>query len=110
MEQPTRDQSGSEQCGTELKASGLCDLHLWFHRPAQGRHGRAHNVARLFTATAAWFHFSDKDVWSLFHSYAFDFSVWEIWGALLYGGRLVVVPRETARSPQAFYELVCQER
>src|SRR6185312_272393 len=68
------------------------------------------NVARLFTATAAWFHFSDKDVWSLFHSYAFDFSVWEIWGALLYGGRLVVVSRETARSPQAFYKLVCQER
>ena len=43
-------------------------------------------------ATEAWFGFNEQDVWTLFHSYAFDFSVWEIWGALLYGGRLVVVP------------------
>ena len=44
------------------------------------------NVARLFAATDAWFHFAANDVWTLFHSYAFDFSVWEIWGALFYGG------------------------
>ena len=50
------------------------------------------NVVRLFDATDAWFGFDASDVWTLFHSYAFDFSVWEIWGALLYGGRLVVVP------------------
>ena len=50
------------------------------------------NVVRLFDATEAWFGFGAEDVWTLFHSYAFDFSVWEIWGALLYGGRLVVVP------------------
>ena len=50
------------------------------------------NVARLFDATDAWFGFDERDVWTLFHSYAFDFSVWELWGALLYGGRLVVVP------------------
>src|SRR5262249_7647218 len=50
------------------------------------------NVDRLLTATDPWFGFNADDVWSLFHSYAFDFSVWEIWGALLYGGRLVVVP------------------
>ena len=41
------------------------------------------NVTRLFQATQAWFHFGPADVWTLFHSYAFDFSVWEIWGALL---------------------------
>jgi arthrofactin-type cyclic lipopeptide synthetase C len=68
------------------------------------------NVARLFTATDGWFKFDDNDVWTLFHSYAFDFSVWEIWGALLYGGRLIVVPREIARLPDEFYELVCQEK
>lgn len=68
------------------------------------------NVVRLFTATQAWFQFDASDVWTLFHSYAFDFSVWELWGALLYGGRLVVVPFETSRSPAAFYELLCQER
>ncbi|HEU0053621.1 MAG TPA: amino acid adenylation domain-containing protein, partial [Longimicrobium sp.] len=67
------------------------------------------NVARLFTATDAWFGFGETDVWTLFHSVAFDFSVWEMWGALLYGGRLVVVPGETARNPEAFYRLVCEQ-
>ena len=51
-----------------------------------------YNVTRLLQATHSWFHFDQNDVWTLFHSYAFDFSVWEIWGSLLYGGRLVVVP------------------
>ena len=68
------------------------------------------NVARLFSATEHWFDFSASDVWTMFHSYAFDFSVWELWGALLYGGRLVVVPYWVSRSPEAFYELVCRER
>ncbi|MGK3959181.1 non-ribosomal peptide synthase/polyketide synthase [Sorangium sp. So ce118] len=67
------------------------------------------NVVRLFTATQAWFHFDASDVWTLFHSYAFDFSVWEIWGALLHGGRLVVVPFEVSRSPQEFHRLLCRE-
>ena len=47
-----------------------------------------------------------SDVWTLFHSFAFDFSVWELWGALLYGGRLVVVPYWVSRSPEAFHELL----
>ncbi len=68
------------------------------------------NVTRLFAATEQWFHFSCQDVWTLFHSFAFDFSVWEIWGALIYGGRLVVVPYWISRSPEAFYELLCQEQ
>ncbi|HCL4010308.1 TPA: pyoverdine non-ribosomal peptide synthetase PvdD, partial [Pseudomonas aeruginosa] len=45
----------------------------------------------------------------LFHSYAFDFSVWEIFGALLYGGRLVIVPQWVSRSPEDFYRLLCRE-
>ena len=68
------------------------------------------NVTRLFTATEPWYHFNSEDVWTLFHSYAFDFSVWEIWGALLYGGRLVVVPYLVTRSPELFYELLCLEK
>ncbi|HEX6863771.1 MAG TPA: amino acid adenylation domain-containing protein, partial [Thermoanaerobaculia bacterium] len=68
------------------------------------------NVTRLFDATEAWFEFNEKDVWTLFHSYAFDFSVWEIWGALLYGGRLVVVPWEVSRSPELFLDLLVRER
>ncbi|HEV3048901.1 MAG TPA: amino acid adenylation domain-containing protein, partial [Longimicrobium sp.] len=68
------------------------------------------NVVRLFAATDAWFGFGGQDVWTLFHSYAFDFSVWEIWGALLYGGRLVVVPFQVSRSPEEFYALLEAER
>ncbi len=51
-----------------------------------------------------------RDVWTLFHSFAFDFSVWELWGALLYGGRLVVVPYWVSRSPEAFHELLRRAR
>ncbi len=68
------------------------------------------NMARLFTQTDRWFGFSSRDVWTLFHSYAFDFSVWEIWGALAYGGRLVVVPPLVSRSPEDFRQLVRRER
>lgn len=68
------------------------------------------NVVRLLEATSSWFQFGPTDVWTLFHSYAFDFSVWEIWGALLYGGRLVIVPHLTSRSPEAFYQLLHSER
>ncbi len=67
------------------------------------------NVARLFSATDAWFGFGPDDVWTLFHSYAFDFSVWELWGALLYGGRVVVVPFDVSRDPEAFHALVQRE-
>jgi amino acid adenylation domain-containing protein len=60
-------------------------------------------------STERWFQFGESDVWTLFHSYAFDFSVWEIWGALLYGGRVVVVPHLVSRSPEAFYKLLADE-
>ncbi|MFF1792425.1 amino acid adenylation domain-containing protein, partial [Kitasatospora sp. NPDC058243] len=68
------------------------------------------NVVRLFDATRHWFDFSAEDVWTLFHSYAFDFSVWEIWGPLLHGGRLVVVPFDVTRAPERFLELLARER
>nr|WP_227106804.1 non-ribosomal peptide synthetase [Chromobacterium rhizoryzae] len=67
------------------------------------------NVLRLFSASARHFAFDENDVWTYFHSFAFDFSVWEIWGALLYGGRCVVVPRELSRDPAAFVELLGRE-
>ena len=41
---------------------------------------------------------------------AFDFSVWEIFGALLGGGRLVVVPESVARSPEDFHALLVAEQ
>ncbi|WP_159396289.1 amino acid adenylation domain-containing protein [Streptomyces sp. Sge12] len=68
------------------------------------------NVTRLFSATDHWFGFGPDDVWTLFHSIAFDFSVWELWGALAHGGRLVVVPYGTSRSPEEFHRLLRAER
>ncbi|MGS0897504.1 non-ribosomal peptide synthetase, partial [Burkholderia stagnalis] len=65
------------------------------------------NGVRLFATTRTDFDFTGDDVWTLFHSFAFDFSVWEIWGALLFGGRLVIVPKTVAQSAEAFYALVC---
>jgi amino acid adenylation domain-containing protein len=67
------------------------------------------NVLRLFRETETWFRFGPDDVWTLFHSAAFDFSVWEMWGALLYGGRLVVVPYGVSRSPRDFHALLRDE-
>jgi amino acid adenylation domain-containing protein len=68
------------------------------------------NVTRLFHSTRNLFDFSNTDVWTLFHSYSFDFSVWEIWGALLYGGRLVVVSQELSRSPGDLLDLLAREK
>lgn len=67
------------------------------------------NVVRLFSSTECWFNFGETDTWTLFHSPAFDFSVWEIWGALLYGGRLVIVPYRVSRAPDEFYGLLARE-
>ncbi|MFH5244706.1 non-ribosomal peptide synthase/polyketide synthase [Antrihabitans spumae] len=68
------------------------------------------NVVTLLTNTAVQLAFDERDVWTMFHSYAFDFSVWELWGPLAYGGRLVVVDYHTARSPEAFLELLRHEQ
>src|SRR5262249_49934844 len=67
------------------------------------------NVVRLFGATEPLFRFDAHDVWTLFHSFAFDFSVWEIWGPLLHGGRLVVVSYAISRSPEEFLALLARE-
>ncbi|RYF23453.1 MAG: amino acid adenylation domain-containing protein, partial [Comamonadaceae bacterium] len=67
------------------------------------------NVLRLCKALEPWYGMQSDDVWTLFHSYAFDFSVWELWGALLYGGRAVVVPFAVSRSPEEFHRLLRDE-
>ncbi len=67
------------------------------------------NVVRLFDATDHRYGFGPGDVWTLFHSLSFDFSVWEVWGALLYGGRLVVVPHWIGRAPDLFRRLLKEE-
>ena len=69
-----------------------------------------HNVTQLFDSLDAGLEPAPGQVWTQCHSLAFDFSVWEIWGALLHGGRLVVVPEAVARSPQDFHALLVAER
>ena len=68
------------------------------------------NVVRLFSAAREQLSFGADDTWTMFHSHAFDFSVWEIWGALLHGGRLVVVPHTVSRSPEEFLRLLVDEQ
>lgn len=98
-------------------ALGLSPHHLAYIIYTSGSTGQPkgvmvehRNVTRLLAATEASLSRGQDDVWTLFHSYAFDFSVWELWGALAYGGRLVVVPALTARSPDTFYQLLCDEK
>ncbi len=67
------------------------------------------HVGRLMESGRAHFGFTETDVWTLFHSYAFDWTVWELWGPLHHGGRLVVVPYLTSRSPEAFAALLAAE-
>lgn len=67
------------------------------------------NVTRLFKAADRQFDFNAADTWTLFHSHTFDFSVWELWGALAHGGRLLVVPYWVTRSTAEFYQLLEQE-
>ncbi|WP_354571578.1 amino acid adenylation domain-containing protein [Rhodococcus sp. UYP9] len=66
-------------------------------------------VGRLLDGTDSLFSFDSADTWTLFHSYAFDFSVWELWGPLLHGGTLVVVDYFTSRSPDLFRQMLIRE-
>ena len=106
----------SQKSESNLSATALPDntAYLIYTSGSTGRPKGTHithaNVTRLFAATEHWFAFGETDVWTLFHSYAFDFSVWELWAALLYGGRLVVVPYWVSRTPDDFYQLLHDER
>jgi amino acid adenylation domain-containing protein len=67
------------------------------------------NISKLFDATRSY-GFTNNDVWTLYHSISFDFSVWEMWGALSYGGRLIVLDHESTRYPEEVYECVLREQ
>ncbi|MFS4449711.1 amino acid adenylation domain-containing protein [Maribacter sp. 2307UL18-2] len=64
------------------------------------------NVVRLFFNEQAKFDFTEKDVWTMFHNHTFDFSVWEIYGALLFGGKLIIIPKMLARDPMRYLALL----
>lgn len=113
---PDRDQDEIGKESKTLPVSSVGPKNLAYVIYTSGSTGNPkgvmiehHNVIRLFKSTDCWYQFNEKDTWTLFHSYAFDFSVWEIWGALLYGGKLVVVPYWISRSPKDFYQLLVEE-
>ncbi|MES2732836.1 MAG: amino acid adenylation domain-containing protein [Bacteroidota bacterium] len=102
---------------TQVDQLGLQSHHLAYVIYTSGSTGNpkgvmvAHgNVTRLMHSCQEHFDFNSQDVWTMFHSYAFDFSVWEIWGALSKGGRLVVVPYWVTRSSSDFYQLLQKEQ
>jgi nonribosomal peptide synthetase DhbF len=68
------------------------------------------NVTWLLDAMEDRFQIGRDDVWTMFHSHAFDFSVWEMWGALAYGGKLIIVPKILSRSPSEFLALLVREK
>jgi amino acid adenylation domain-containing protein len=67
------------------------------------------NVVRLMTNDNFLFDFNSDDVWTMFHSYCFDFSVWEMYGALLYGGKLVIIPKMAAKDTGRYLEIIQEE-
>ncbi len=81
--------------GTTGKPKGVLQTH--------------HNVNRLFTSSQKDYQFDQHDVWVLFHAYTFDFSVWELWGALLYGGRLIIPTVECTKDFRQF-SCLCDEQ
>ncbi|OMQ07993.1 non-ribosomal peptide synthetase [[Flexibacter] sp. ATCC 35103] len=68
------------------------------------------NVTRLLLNEEDLFDFSSVDVWTMFHSYSFDFSVWEMYGALFFGGKLIVIATEIAKDPKLFLDLLIEEK
>ena len=82
--------------GTTGKPKGVLVTHL--------------NVVRLFFNDAPLFDFKADDVWTLFHSFCFDFSVWEMYGALLHGGSLVIVTDHCRKNPEAFARLLIDQQ
>ncbi len=110
------DDPGVETCpGTALPAPAADDLaHIIYTSGTTGTpKGVAvthSNVTRLFDGMDVGVQMAPEQVWTQTSSLVFDFSVWEIWGALLHGGRLVVVPEDVARSPEDFHSLLVTER
>jgi amino acid adenylation domain-containing protein len=106
----------SEQADTDLPQKGIAAHGLAYVIYTSGSTGKPkgvmvehRNVTRLLAATRRHYRFGADDIWTLFHSFSFDFSVWEIWGALAYGGSLIIVPKLVTRAPADFYRLLADK-
>ncbi|MEQ9384713.1 MAG: amino acid adenylation domain-containing protein, partial [Imperialibacter sp.] len=106
-----------DACSTEAVSSGVSSSNLAYVIYTSGSTGRPkgvmvehRNVVRLLVNEHPLFDFGANDVWSLFHSFCFDFSVWEMYGALCFGGKLVLIPNSIAKDAVAFAKLVNSEK
>ncbi|USX18525.1 amino acid adenylation domain-containing protein [Oxalobacteraceae bacterium OTU3REALA1] len=110
LELDTLDLSGTPEHNPQVAVHAENLAYVIYTSGSTGRPKGAQlshrNVTRLLKGTDAWFKFGVDDVWTMFHSYAFDFSVWEIFGALCTGGQLVIVPFWISRSPEDFLQLL----
>lgn len=68
------------------------------------------NVLRMFTAINHWYEVTPDDIFCLFHTYSFDISVWEIFGSLLYGAKLIVLSHDVSRNPDQLHQLIVDEK
>ena len=68
------------------------------------------NVVRLFLNDKCLYDFTENDVWVMFHSFCFDFSVWEMYGALLFGGKLIIISKDFARDTYKFMKMLETEK
>ncbi len=101
----------------DIRASNLIPSNLAYIIYTSGTTGKPkgvliehRHVVQLLFNDRFQFDFNNRDVWTMFHSYCFDFSVWEMNGALLYGGKLVIIPFMTARDPQVFLQVLKKEQ
>lgn len=103
-----------DQCNLDIKISSQDLAYVIYTSGTSGKPKGVlqthYNVCRLFTVTDKYFQFNDKDTWILFHSFAFDFSVWEIWGALLYGGKCIIPSFNETRDPELLSNLLSQHK
>src|SRR4051812_32232608 len=102
---------------TSEVVSNVTEKNLAYVIYTSGSTGRPKGVAvthaavvHLFQAAEPIFSFAEEDVWTVTHSFAFDLSVWEIFGALTSGACLVIVPLNVAQSPSDFFELLVRQR
>ncbi|HEY0065812.1 MAG TPA: amino acid adenylation domain-containing protein, partial [Flavisolibacter sp.] len=100
-----------------LTSSSLLPSHLAYVIYTSGTTGKPkgsliehRNVVRLFKTGKPLFDFGEKDVWTVFHSFCFDFSVWEMYGALLFGGKTVVVSKAIAQDTAAYRQLLVEQK